>query len=148
MDLPRPLDAIRSGLSRPLDALRSTDAVRIERLFWAGVFAALVAVFAALVLAPDPTGAVSIAVALAAFAVVAPIAARLSAGSVSPNAQPGDQTVRYVVFFAVATVGRVGFGALGYDGLGASIVTFGAAWVLATRAEWLNPRRWSGGTTP
>jgi len=135
-------------LSRLTDELRSMDAIRIERLFWAVVFAALVAVGIALVLAPNPTGALAIGVALATFLVVVSIAARISRGTVSPRTRPGDQTVRYVVFFVVALVGRIGFGALGYDGFGTSLVTFGAAWILAARAEWLNPVRWNRGVMP
>ncbi|WP_336021666.1 hypothetical protein [Halobellus salinisoli] len=124
------------------------EAIRVERLFWAGIFAALVAVTLSLLLVPDPTGALSVGVALATFVIVALIAARISRGTVSPRTKPGDQTVRYVVFFLVAVVGRVAFGILGFEGIAVNVVTFGAAWLLATRAEWLNPVRWGGGPTP
>jgi len=121
------------------------DALRIERLFWAGVFAVVVAIAVALVLAPDPTGILGLVVALATFALVAPLAARLSKGASSWDAEPGDQTVQYVVFFAVALVGRFALGSLGYDGTGPSLFVFAASWLAATKARRLNPRRWNRG---
>ena len=120
-----------------------TTALRIERLFWAGVFAALVALVVALVLVPDPTGLAPLLVGVATFALVAPIAARLSKGAASWDAEPGDQTVQYVVFFAVALVGRLALGSLGYDGTGPSLFVFAASWLAAAKARRLNPRRWS-----
>ena len=123
------------------------NALRIERLIWAVVFAALVALVVAFVLVPDPTGVLPLVVALVTFAVVAPIAARLSLGAISADEMPGDQTVQYVVFFAVAVVGRVTLGALGYEGTGPSLFVFAASWLVATKARRLNPRRWNRGST-
>jgi hypothetical protein len=120
-----------------------TTALRIERLFWAGVFAALVALVVALVLVPDPTGLASLLVGVVTFTLVAPIAARLSKGAASWDTEPGDQTVQYVVFFAVALVGRLALGSLGYDGTGPSLFVFAASWLAATKARRLNPRRWN-----
>ncbi|WP_144906472.1 hypothetical protein [Halobellus captivus] len=121
------------------------NALRIERLAWAAIFAAVVAVGVALLLAPDPTGVISIVAGLVTFATVAPIAARFSLRSISPHAEPGDQTVRYAVFFAVALAGRLAFGRFGYDGFAASALTFAAAWLVAINADWLNPWRWNRG---
>ncbi|MFD1597967.1 hypothetical protein [Halobellus rarus] len=125
------------------------NALRIERLIWAVVFAALVALVVAFVLVPafvpvpDLTGVVPLVVALVTFAAVAPIAARLSLGAISADEKPGDQTVQYVVFFVVAVVGQVALGSLGYEGTGPSLFAFAAGWLAATKARRLNPRRWN-----
>jgi len=123
------------------------NAIRLERLLWAGVFAAVVALVVAFVLVPDPTGVLPLVVAFVTFAVVAPIAARLSLGTISADAQPGDQTVQYVVFFAVALLGQGALGSLGYEGTGPSLFVFAASWLVATKARRLNPRRWNRGST-
>lgn len=123
------------------------DALRFERTAWAVVFAAVVAVFGTLLLLPDPTGVVAAGVALAIFAVVAFLAIRYALGSLPRDAVVGDQTVRYLVFFAVAIVGRVGLGSLGYTGIASTAVTFAVAWVLAMWAERLNPKRWGEGAS-
>ncbi|MFB6089751.1 MAG: hypothetical protein ABEJ97_01715 [Halobellus sp.] len=121
------------------------DALRLERLAWAVVFAAVVAVFGTLLFVPDPTGVLAAGVALAIFAVVAALAARFALGSVPRDAVVGDQTARYLVFFAVAFGLRVGFGALGFGGFAGTAVAFGAAWLAAMWGERLNPTRWGGG---
>jgi hypothetical protein len=123
------------------------DPIRAERLGWATVFAAAVAVVVAFAFAPDGIGVPRIAIALGVFAVVGPLAARLSQAGASHGVEPGDQTLRYVVFFAVAAGGQVGLAALGYEGIGPRMAAFAAAWVAGSRAKRLNPRRWRGGQT-
>jgi len=123
------------------------DALRIERLAWAGIFAAVVAVVATTVVAPDPTGLLPIGVALGTFAVVAPLAAWFALDSVSPDAEAGDQTVQYLVFFGIALGGRLALGALGVGGPVGGIVPLAVGWLVATQARGLNPRRWNGSET-
>ncbi|RLM90268.1 hypothetical protein D3D02_05760 [Halobellus sp. Atlit-38R] len=122
------------------------DALRIERLAWAGIFAAVVAVVVTTVLAPDPTGLLPLGVALGTFAVVAPLAAWFALDSISPEAEAGDQTVQYLVFFGVALGGRLALGALGIGGPVGGIVPLAVGWLVATQAKGLNPRRWTGGS--
>ena len=119
------------------------DPLRIERLVWAGVFAAVVALVVGFVLVPDPTSPLSVVVAVVAFAVVAPIAVRFSLDATSPDAEPGDQTAQYVTFFIVAITGSATLARLGYDGVVAGVLVFGSAWLVATQAKRLNPRRWN-----
>ncbi|MFB6251718.1 MAG: hypothetical protein ABEI27_08550 [Halobellus sp.] len=123
------------------------DALRLERTAWAVVFAAVVAVSATLLLLPDPTGAIAAGVALAIFAVVSYLAIRYALGSLPRDAVVGDQTVRYLVFFAVATVGRIGLGSVGLTGIVGTAGTLAVAWVLAMYAERLNPKRWGEGAS-
>jgi len=121
------------------------DLIRAERLAWAAVFAAVVALVVAFALVPDGTAVPRPAVALGVFVVVAPVAARLQQG-VSRRTEPGDQTIQYVVFFAVAAGGQVGLAALGFEGFGPRLASFAAGWLVATRAKRLNPYRRSGRT--
>jgi hypothetical protein len=123
------------------------DAIRAERLGWAAVFAAAVAVVVAFAFAPDGIGVPRVAIALGVFAVVGPLAARLSQAGASHGVEPGDQTLRYVAFFVVAAGGQIGLAALGYEGIGPRMAAFAAAWVVGSRAKRLNPRRWRGGQT-
>ncbi|MFA1610095.1 hypothetical protein [Halobellus rubicundus] len=118
------------------------DALRLERLAWAVVFAAVVAVFGTLLVVPDPTGAVAAGVALVAFAVVSVLAARFALGSIPRDAVVGDQTARYLTFFVVALALRVALGTLGFGGFAGAAVAFGAAWLAAMWGERLNPKRW------
>lgn len=127
------------------------DPIRAERLGWAAVFAAAVAVVVAVAFVPDGIGVSRVAIALAVFAVLGPLAARLSQAGASHGAshgvEPGDRTLRYVAFFVVAAGGQVGLAALGYEGIGPRMAAFAAAWVTGSRAKRLNPRRWRGGQT-
>lgn len=119
------------------------DLIRAERLVWAAVFAAVVALVVAFALLPDGVAIPRPAVAAVVFAVVAPAAARLQRGA-SRDAEPGDQTIQYVVFFVVAAGGQVGLAALGYEGLGPRLAAFAAGWLAASRAKRLNPYRRGG----
>jgi lysylphosphatidylglycerol synthetase-like protein (DUF2156 family) len=121
------------------------DPVRAERLAWATVFAAVVALVVAYGLAPEGIGTARVALAAFVFAAVAPLAARLSRVGASRSVEPGDLTLRYVAFFAVAAAGQFGLAAVGYEGLGPRMAAFAAAWLVASRAERLNPKRWQGG---
>ena len=121
------------------------DPIRLERLAWAAVFAAAVAVVTAVAFVPD--GVPWIAIALVVFAIVGPLAARISRAGPSHDAEPGDRTLQYVAFFAVAAGGQIGLATLGYEGLGPRMAAFAAAWLVASRAKRLNPRRWRGGRT-
>lgn len=123
------------------------DPIRAERLGWAAVFAAAVALVVAFALVPDGIGVPRVAIALAVFAAVGPLAARLSQAGPSHGVELGDQTLRYVAFFVVAAAGQTGLAALGYEGLGPRMAAFAAAWLVASRAKRLNPRRWRGGQT-
>ena len=119
------------------------DPIRVERLVWAAVFAAAVAVVTAVAFVPD--GVPWIPVALTVFAIVGPLAARISRLGPSHDAEPGDRTLQYVTFFVVAAGGQIGLAALGHEGLGPRMAAFAAAWVAGSRAKRLNPRRWHGG---
>lgn len=123
------------------------DPIRAERLAWAAVFAAAVALVVAFAFVPDGVGVPRVVIALVVFAVVGPLAARLSRAGPSHGVELGDQTLRYVVFFVVAAAGQIGLAALGYEGLGPRMAAFAAAWLVASRAKRLNPRRWHGGQT-
>jgi hypothetical protein len=123
------------------------DPIRVERLAWATVFAAVVALVAAFAVLPDGVGVPRPVVAAVIFAVVGPLAARLARNSASPSAELGDQTIQYVVFFLVAAGGQVGLAALGYEGLGPRAAAFAAGWLIALRAKRLNPRRRRRGAT-
>jgi len=125
--------------------LPAMDALELERLVWTAVFAAVVAVFGALLLAPDPTGALAVGVGIAIFLVVGAAAARFSLGSIPRDAVAGDRTARYLVFFAVALAVRVALGALSFGGFAGTTVAFGLAWLAAARGERLNPKRWGDG---
>ena len=117
------------------------DPIRVERLAWAIVFAAVVALVVAFALVPDGLGAPRPVVAAVVFAVVGPLAARLARTAASPSAEPGDQTIQYVVFFLVAAGGQAVLSALGYEGGGPRLAAFAAGWLVAIRAKRLNPRR-------
>ena len=124
---------------------RSMNLLRAERLAWGTIFAAVVAFVVAFALLPAGVGIPRVAVALAVFAVVGPLAVRLSRMAPSGAVEPGDQTLQYVGFFIVAAGGQLGLATLGYEGLGPSLAAFAAAWLVASRAKRLNPRRWRGG---
>ena len=124
-----------------LTKLNSMDPIRIERLAWATVFAAVVALVVAFALLPDGLGVPRPAVAAVVFVVVGGLAARLARNTASPSAKLGDQTIQYVVFFLVAAGGQVGLAALGYEGIGPRMAAFAAGWLVAVRAKRLNPRR-------
>jgi len=117
------------------------DSIRAERLAWATVFAAVVALVVAFALVPDGLGVPRVVVAVVVFATVGPLAARLARNTASPSTEPGDQTIQYVVFFLVAAGGQAGLSALGYEGFGPRLAAFAAGWLVATRAKRLNPRR-------
>lgn len=121
------------------------DLLRAERLAWAAVFAAAVALVVAVVVVPDGIGVPPVAVAAIVFAAVVPLAVRLSRTAPSRDVEPGDLTLRYVAFLAVAAGGQAGLAAVGYEGLGPSVAAFAAAWLAGSRATRLNPRRWNGG---
>jgi hypothetical protein len=116
------------------------DPIRVERLAWATVFAAVVALVVAFGLLPD-VGVPRLLVAAVVFAIVGPLAVRLSRNTASPGTTFGDQTIQYVVFFLVAAGGQVGLATLGYEGVGPRLAAFAAGWLVAVRARRLNPRR-------
>jgi hypothetical protein len=115
------------------------DPIRVERLAWATVFAAVVALVVAFALLPDGTGVPRVVVAAVVFVITGALAARLA--RTTPRAKLGDQTIQYVVFFLVAAGGQAGLAALGYEGFGPRLAAFAAGWLVATRAKRLNPRR-------
>jgi hypothetical protein len=115
------------------------DPIRVERLAWATVFAAVVALVVAFALLPDGTGVPRVVVAAVVFVITGALAARLARNT--PRAKLGDQTILYVVFFLVAAGGQAGLAALGYEGFGPRLAAFAAGWLVATRAKRLNPRR-------
>ena len=117
------------------------DLIRVERLAWATVFAAVVALVVAFALMPDGLGVPRLLVAAVVFAVVGPLAARLARNTASPSAELGDQTIQYIVFFLVAAGGQAGLATLGYEGTGPRLAAFAAGWLVAARAKRLNPRR-------
>ncbi|MBB6646511.1 hypothetical protein [Halobellus ruber] len=117
------------------------DLLRVERLGWATVFAAVVALVVAYALFPAGTGVPRPVVAAVVFALVGPVAARLARNAASPSAKLGDQTIQFVVFFVVAAGGQVGLATLGYEGFGPRLAAFAAGWLVAARAKRLNPRR-------
>ena len=117
------------------------DPIRVERLAWATVFAAVVALVVAFALMPDGVGVPRLVVAAVVFALVGPLAVRLARNTASSGTAFGDQTIQYVVFFLVAAGGQAGLSALGYEGLGPRLAAFAAGWLVAARAKRLNPRR-------
>jgi hypothetical protein len=124
------------------------DARRVERLLWSVVFASLLALSVAFLLAPDPTGLVALVVGAAAFAAGVALSVRLFERSASPTAAAGDLTVQFVTFFAVTLALRLGLDALGFGGAAAHVASFAVGWVAARYgARRLNPLRRRGGTT-
>ncbi|SMP00509.1 hypothetical protein [Halobellus salinus] len=117
------------------------DLIRVERIAWATVFAAVVGLVVAFALIPDGVGVPRPVVAAVVFAVVGPVAVRLARNAASSSTAFGDQTIQYVVFFIVAAGGQAGLSALGYEGVGPRLAAFAAGWLAATRAKRLNPRR-------
>jgi membrane associated rhomboid family serine protease len=117
------------------------DLLRAERLTWAAVFAAVVALVVAYALFPAGTGVPRPVVAAVVFALVGAVAVRIARSAASPRTEFGDQTIQYVVFFVVAAGGQVGLAAVGYEGVGPRLAAFAAGWLAATRAKRLNPRR-------
>lgn len=117
------------------------EPIRVERLAWATVFAAVVAFVVAFVLVPEGFGVPRPIVAAALFVGVGALAARIGRNAASPDSELGDQTIQYVVFFVVAAGGQAGLAALGYEGLGPRLAAFAAGWLVAVRAKRLNPQR-------
>jgi hypothetical protein len=117
------------------------DPIRIERLVWAVVFAAVVAFVVAFALLPEGIGVPRPAVALLVFVVVAGVAARVGETAASPTTALGDRTIQYVAFFVVAAAGQAGLAALGYEGFGPRLAAFAAGWLVASYAKRLNPYR-------
>ncbi len=117
------------------------DPIRVERLAWATVFAAVVALVVAFAVVPDGLGVPRPVVAAVVFGVVGPLVARFARTTASPGTELGDQTIQYVVFFLVAAGGQAGLSTLGYEGLGPRLAAFAAGWLVAARAKRLNPRR-------
>ena len=122
------------------------DPIRVERLVWAAVFAAVVALVVAFALLPD-VGVPRPAVALLVFVVVAGVAARFAETAASPSTEFGDRTIQYVAFFVVAAAGQAGLAALGYEGIGPRMAAFAAGWLVASYAKRLNPYRRREGRT-
>jgi hypothetical protein len=123
------------------------DPIRIERLVWAVVFAAAVALVVAFALLPDGVGVPRPAVALLVFVVVAGVAVRVAEAAASPTTEFGDRTIQYVAFFVVAAAGQAGLAALGYEGFGPRLAAFAAGWLVASYAKRLNPYRGREGRT-
>jgi len=122
------------------------DPIRVERVAWATVFAAVVALVVAFALVPGRFGVPRPVVAAVVFAVVGPVAVRFARTAASPSAELGDQTIQFVVFFLVAAGGQAGLATLGYEGVGPRLAAFAAGWLVAIRAKRLNP--WRRGERP
>lgn len=123
------------------------DALRIERLCWSLLLGGFLAVLAAGLVVPDPTGTLWVAGALSACVVTVPVSYWLLSRTESPDATAGDLTVQWTALFTVAVSLNVLLDAVGVGGFANSLVSFGAGYLAASRARRWNPVRLRGGAS-
>ncbi|MFC6826715.1 hypothetical protein [Halopelagius fulvigenes] len=121
------------------------DALRIERVCWSLLLGGFLAVLAAGLLVPDPTGALWVGGVLLAAVVAVPLSYWFFTWAELDDARVGDRTVELVTLIAVTVSLRMLLNAVGVGGFVNSFVSIGGGYAAFSRAQQWNPVRRSRG---